>query len=156
MRIIKYISIILLLTVFFMSCSDDSCHLETESLLKTKIKILDEDLIALKFLDSLSIYSPDWTDSIHFLDEGSDSSLYFMLSPNSDSTEIIFTSKSHLNDTIVFFHRSEIVFLSPECGFVFNFKIDSISNTEHLIDSVSRKRDGITSNEKGLIEIYYF
>lgn len=156
MKIIKYISVIFLLAVFFMSCSDDSCNLKTEPLLKTEINVVDADLIALKFLDSLSIYSPDWIDSIHYLDEGLENSLYFMLSPNSDSTEIIFTSKSHpLNDTILFFHQSEIRFLSPECGFVINYKIDSLVSTSYNIDSLTLLNSNITSNKNGHLQIYF-
>ncbi|MCK5171683.1 MAG: hypothetical protein KAQ75_17520 [Bacteroidales bacterium] len=156
MKIVKYISISLVLAVFFMSCSDDSCRQETESFLKTEITVVDASLIALKFLDSLSIYSPDWTDSIHYLDEGTDNNLYFILSPNSDSTEIIFTSKSHpLNDTILFFHQSEIIFLSPECGFVINYKIDSLVSTSYNIDSLTLLKSNITSNGNGHLQIYF-
>ena len=156
MKIIIYISFALLLTSFFMSCSDDACNLETESLLKTEILVIDTNLTKLNFLDSLSLYSPDWPDSIHYLDEGSENNLYFMLSPNSDSTEIIFTSKSHpLNDTILFFHQSEIIFLSPECGFVINYKIDSLVSTSYNIDSLTLLNSNITSNENGHLQIYF-
>ena len=156
MKIVKHISIIILLIVFFMSCVEETCRQETESLLKTEITVVDASLIALNFLDSLSIYSPDWTDSIHYLDEGLDNSLYFMLSPNSDSTEIIFTSKSHpLNDTILFFHQSEIIFLSPECGFVINYKLDSLVSTSYNIDSLTLLKSNITSNGNGHLQIYF-
>lgn len=156
MKIIKYISFIVILLVSLISCSDDTCSLETESLLKTEINVVDTNLIDLNFLDNLSIYSTKWSDSIHYKDEGSENSLFFTLSPNSDSTEIVFTSKADpLNDTILIFHKNEIILLSPECGFVVNYKIDSVVSTSYNIDSLKLLNSNITSNKNGYLQIYF-
>ncbi len=156
MKIIKYILPLLIITAIIISCSDDRCNSETDSLLKTEFIIKDADLIAIKYVDSLSIYSPEWSDSIHYSEEGSDNSLLFTLSPESDTTEIVFTSKqAEFKDTIYIYYQREFVFLSPECGFVVNCKMDTVLNTYNYIDSLKIIQNEITTNAQGHIQIYF-
>ena len=157
MKIKYYIGIIFFLGVIIVSCNDDQCNLDTDPLMKTEILVKDTVLTSIKYLDSLSIYSPEWTDSIHYSEEDA-SFLYFMLSPESDTTEIIFTSKqADNNDTIIFYYQREFVLLTPECGFVINYKIDTFINTWNYIDSlelVDEDKD-ISTDKDGYIQIYF-
>ena len=156
MKIIKYILPLLIITAIIISCSDDQCNSETESLLKTEIIVKGSELSGLHYIDSLSLYSPEWSDSIHYSEDGNDGKLSFMLSPYSDTTEIVFTSKlAPLNDTIFIFSQREYIFLSPECGFVVNYKIDTVLNTYNYIDSLIIIKDVITTNAQGHIQIYF-
>lgn len=152
MKIIKYI--LLIITAIIISCSDDQCNSETETFLKTEF-IIKDPLMIIKYVDSLSLYSPIWSDSIHYSEEGSDNSLLFTLSPESDTTEIVFTSsQAEFNDTIYIYYQREFVFLSPECGFVVNCKIDTVLNTYNYIDSLEVLNKEISTNENGHIQIY--
>lgn len=156
MKIIKYILPLLIITAIIISCSDDRCNSETDSLLKCELIVTDTNLTAIKFIDSLSIYSPEWSDSIHYSEEGSDNCLLFTLSPESDTTDIVFTSRqAEFNDTIYIYYQREFVFLSPECGFVVNCKIDTVLNTWNYIDSLKIIQNEITTNAQGHIQIYF-
>jgi hypothetical protein len=155
MKIIKYIISFLIITIVTISCGDDICILETESFMSLEINVTDTTLVKKKYLDNLSIYSPEWSDSIHYSEEGSSSTLNFQLSPHNSNTTIVITSDvSALKDTIHFYHQNELFFLSPECGFIINYKIDSILVTTNLIDSVYLTEDEITNDVNGLFEIY--
>ncbi len=148
--------ILVLVAIHFFSCSDDKCNLETDTLLKTELLVQDQNLNQIKYIDSLSVYSDEWTDSIHYSKEGSNNSIFFMLSPNSDTTQIIITSTVvELNDTIFLYHKRNFVLISPECGFVVNFNIDSLANTRNYIDSVFIRNNEVSTNENGHIQIYF-
>lgn len=155
MKIIKHIIPILIYITISYSCTDDVCVSETETYLSLEFNITDEVLIGESFLDSLSIYSPEWTDSIHYWEDGENNIISFMLSPNDVSTTVILTSKQEADkDTVIIFHQNELFFLSPQCGFTLNYKIDTFSVTDNLIDSTYLVKDEITNFENGLIKIY--
>ncbi|MCK5028007.1 MAG: hypothetical protein KAR57_00130 [Bacteroidales bacterium] len=155
MRIIRNIFLIAATAIYFLSCTSDECVFDTETFLITEVNVVDTNLINIGFLDSMSVYSPAWTDSIHYLEEGISGSISYSLSPNDVFTEIIITSKRTTEkDTIIFYHQSEMIFLSPECGFIFNFTIDSFKNTWNLIDSLTLVNNELTTDEEGYIQIY--
>lgn len=156
MKAIKWITISLLSTILILSCSDDQCNSETVTLLKSELIVKDTTLTNINYIDSLSLYSPEWPDSIHYWEEGSENFLYFILSPESDTTEIIFTSAQVLlNDTICFYYQREFILLSPECGFVVNYKIDTVLNTCNYIDSLEIVNENISIDKDGHIQIYF-
>lgn len=156
MKSINYIILIILVTVSVYSCSDDQCNADTDALLKTELLVLDTNLTAIKYLANLSVYSPEWTDSIHYSEEGSKNILNFTLSPISDTTEIIITSlNAALNDTLFIYSQRELLFLSPECGFVTNFTIDTILNSTNYIDSLKIITKNISTEKDGSIKIYF-
>jgi hypothetical protein len=155
MKIIKYIIPFLIISIVTISCGDDICISETESFLSLEFNITDTTLTNKKYLENLSVYSPEWSDSIHYSEEGRSSILNFQLSPHNSNTQIVITSDSSvLKDTIRFYHQNELFFLSPECGFILNYKIDSFSVTSNLIDSIHLTNDEITTDINGLFEIY--
>ncbi|MFP4024411.1 MAG: DUF6452 family protein [Thiohalospira sp.] len=154
MRIVKRILFFVLIAGIF-ACSDDQCHLDTDTFLKVEMSVDDPDLPK-AFIDSLSVYAPEWADSIYYKNEGQNKSLWLMLSPNEDSSTFIFTSNLvEDKDTITFFYQRDFVFLSPECGFVGNFAIDSVQNTFNNIDSLALEKNLITTNEQGLLKIFF-
>lgn len=153
MKIKYYIGFLFFLGVFIVSCSDDQCNLDTESLLTLEINIEDPVLEAANYTDGLSIYSPEWNDSIHYWVEKADS---IMLSPDDSITTLIFTSTNEsLKDTLFIYHQNNLRLLSMECGFVIDYKIDSAPPTWNLIDSVKIIEDEITYDAEGLIQIYF-
>ena len=156
MRIIKNILLIAAVAIYFSSCTSDECVLDSETYLQLELNVVDTNLVNDGFLDSLSIFSPLWTDSIHSSKTGSSETFTLTLSPNNDSTTFIITSvPASENDTITFYHQKEAVFLSPECGFIFTFTIDSFINTENFVDSVKLVNNELTADEEGYVKIYF-
>jgi hypothetical protein len=144
---------ILLVLVITISCGDGECNLDTDSIITCTFSVEDATLKADLFLDNMSVYSTEWEDTISYLETGA---INFTLSPNDTITQVIVASETTTElDTITFKHQNEVVLLSTECGFVVNFEIDTVISTYHLIDSISLVNDEITSEENGLIEIYY-
>jgi len=151
-RIIIYCSLLFLIV----SCADDQCNLETDTLLKTEFVVKDQNLLDIKYLDSLSVYSPEWPDSIHYWKEKDGVNLLYSLSPATDMSEIIITSKNaSLNDTLFIYYQREMYMLSPECGFVVNYTIDSVLSTSNYIDSLFIITTAITTLKNGHIQIYF-
>ncbi len=153
MKIFYYTLFLLFAIPFFSSCDEDQCNTDTESLLNTELFPQGVDQ---EFIDNLSLYSPEWNDSIHYSEEGADNIIGFILSPNSDTTEIVYTSTVNtLNDTLFFYYQREIIFLSPECGFITDYTIDTVIHTYHIIDSIEIVTNEITTEKDGSIKIYF-
>jgi len=137
------------------SCTDDQCYSDTEALLVAGLNVKDEALTDAKFLDNLSVYSPEWNDSIHY-SASDDPNVSFMLSPMADTSVIIFTSESvALKDTVMFYYQREYIFVSPECGFSTNFNIDSVKHSYNYIDSIKITKPETLVEQNGQIEIYF-
>lgn len=150
---LSYYSILFLFLTILVSCSDDQCNTDTESLLQTECIANDVDQ---EFIDKLSIYSPEWNDSIHYSEDGADNKIGFVLSPNSDTTEIVYTSAdTTLIDTLYIYYQRELTFLSPECGFVINYFIDTVTHTYNIIDSIEVVTKEITTDKNGSVKIYF-
>lgn len=152
----KWIIVLLSAIMAIYSCTDDQCNSETESLLKSEFLVIDTNLIAINYLDSLSIYAPEWKDSIHYSEEGSEKLLYFTLSPESDTSEFIITSlQAPLNDTIFIYYHRKTVLISTECGFATDYTIDTILYTNNYIDSLDLVNETISTEKNGHIQIYF-
>ena len=157
MKFLRYISLFFLL-LCMISCSDDACNEDTDTLLNMEFTVIDETLSATYFIDSLSIYSPLWTDSIHFSEQGvaDNNTLSVMLSPYSDSSEMVITSaNSSIIDTLLIVSQRELVYFSKECGFVTNFFIDTVYHSSNYIDSVNIITNTISVEKNGQIQIYF-
>ena len=155
MKIVRNSLLLVIAVWYFISCTSDQCVLDTETFLNLEINVIDTNLLNAGYLDSLSVYSPEWSDSIHSANKGASGSMFFSLSPVSDTTTIIITSQHEPEkDTIRFYHQKEMVLLSPECGFIFTFSIDSFYNTQNLIDSVKLVNNELIIDEEGYFQIY--
>lgn len=61
------------------------------------------------------------------------------LSVSNDTTAFVFTATDTIdtsNDFIVFYHTMNLTFLDEPCGFVPDFKLDSIKYTDSKLDSI--------------------
>lgn len=63
-------------------------------------------------------------------------SMFLPLSFNNDTTVFVIDNNT-LKDTIWFSHSKEMAYISRDCGFTFNFSIDSIWFTRVFLDSVA-------------------
>ncbi|OFX83616.1 MAG: hypothetical protein A2W99_15410 [Bacteroidetes bacterium GWF2_33_16] len=149
MKFIFRIVGILLFAFMIFNCSDNRCNEEVDVLLKAEIIVNDPILTNAGFLETLSIYSPAWTDSVHY------SSANFMLelSPFADTTVFVFTSQAW-KDTVKIFYERDLVYLSQECGFVTYYKIDSTRYTS-TIDSLVWVNKKLTTLTDGHVKIYF-
>lgn len=62
--------------------------------------------------------------------------MYLPLSFEGDETVFVLNSSS-LFDTIWVVHSKELKFISRECGFTFDYKIDTVRYTKSFVDSVA-------------------
>lgn len=86
-------------------------------------------------LSDASVYGFGNEDSLIYNEEDI-TEMYLPLSFEEDETVYIITNKS-LHDTIWIEHTKELNFISRDCGFSFNFEIDTIRYTKAFIDSVA-------------------
>jgi len=155
MKNTKFILFSLLFLLVLFACTDDQCHLDTETLLKVEMSVNDPSTPG-KYIDSLAVYAPEWTDSLFYKNEGEGKSLWLMLSPQQDTTTFIFTSNLvEQNDTLNFIYQRKQTLLSAECGFVTHYTIDTILHTKNYIDSLFLEKNSITTDEQGLVKIYF-
>ncbi|MFO7843248.1 MAG: DUF6452 family protein [Bacteroidales bacterium] len=154
MKILKIILMVVLLSGIF-ACSDNRCLLDTDTLLNVEMSISDPSTPE-EFIDSLSVFSPEWSDSIFYKNKGYNNSIWLMLSPAKDTSTFIFTSNLvEGSDTLTFFYQRDFNLLSVECGFVTHYTIDSILYTQNYIDSLTLIHNSITTNDEGLVKIYF-
>jgi len=148
--------LIIILFALIYSCSDDTCNSDTDTLLKLEFTVIDTNLTNIDYLDNLSLYSAEWSDSMHYSEEGSNNFLSFMLSPYSDTSKIIITSKNAaLKDTLTIISQRELIFFSPECGFITNYFIDTLLYSINYIDSIDITSYQISTSKDGQVQIYF-
>ncbi|MEA3318294.1 MAG: DUF6452 family protein [Bacteroidota bacterium] len=137
-----------------LSCEDDKCRTSTDTRTKASFYIEDETLIEEDVLNSLAIYSTSWTDSIHYNSSGSENSLKFQLSPNKNISKFVFSTLD-INDTLIFYYKRELSLISPECGFITKYNIDSLKFTNYQIDSIKIIQTAVSNIDEEHIQIYY-
>jgi hypothetical protein len=74
------------------------------------------------------------------------SKLFLPLSFDSDTTAFVI-DEGVLRDTIWFRHTKELIYISRNCGFTYDFTIDSIWYTTVLVDSVAVDKPGVKYSE---------
>ncbi len=150
MKKIRRLALLILSSFVIYNCSDNKCNQSVDVNLKAEVIIKDTVLINSEFIKSLSIFSPDWLDSVHYNSSG-----YLLeLSPFSDTTTFIFTSQGYL-DTLWVLSDRQLVLLSQECGFVNNFVIDSVWYSTNNIDSLELINKNLTAQSDGHFKIYF-
>ena len=94
-------------------------------------------------IDSISVYGLDAPEKSMILDSAKNvKEVYLPFRIDEPSTTFIldYHQKSiedyRLNDTITFSYDIIPFFVSKECGAIYKYKIEEISTTKHLIDSV--------------------
>jgi len=78
---------------------------------------------------------------------------------NADSTtfyiDFINDTLPTVTDKITFTHSGNIYLHDQVCGFIMEFKINSISTSKNKIDSAAWKNDQINAENESNLEIYY-
>ncbi|MDX9696195.1 MAG: DUF6452 family protein [Bacteroidales bacterium] len=150
MKKIQRLALLILSFFVIYNCSDNKCNQSVDVNLKAEVIIKDMSLINSEFIKDLSVFSPDWIDSVHYNSSG-----YLLeLSPFSDTSIFIFTSQGFL-DTVWVLSNRQLVLLSQECGFVNNFAIDSVWYSTNNIDSLELINKNLTAQNDGHFKIYF-
>lgn len=78
------------------------------------------------------------------------SSFNLSLSSVSDSSVWTFSTdsltKNTIDDTLVFYHRRNLHFISNACGYTYYFDLDSVHSTKNNIDSLRIMNPEVTNN----------
>ena len=87
-------------------------------------------------IEKVSMYGLGRTDSIYSSEKLSE--VFLPLSFDNDPGSTAFVLKTATaSDTLLFNHQKELDFISGECGYVFQFSLDSMKSTDNTIDSIS-------------------
>ena len=76
------------------------------------------------------------------------SSFTLSLSSDADSCRWLFTTDSfqHPVDTLTFYYKRQLTFLSNACGFTYFYYLDTFKTTRHNIDSAFIHARGVTND----------
>ncbi|MFG6385386.1 MAG: hypothetical protein K1V80_02765 [Muribaculaceae bacterium] len=100
-------------------------------------------------------------DSILVQAGSATSQAYMPLRPDQPSTSWVFSYKQGIlanpafNDTLTFTYQTIPYFASEECGAMYIYRIESLTHTTHLIDSVLLTDQLFTNVEAERIKIYF-
>lgn len=100
-------------------------------------------------------------DSILYDGKGSINEMYLPLRPSVDMTSFVFhytqedLDFDEYNDTITMRYDAMPYFASEQCGAMWQFHINSLSTTHHLIDSIVVSDPQITNIDIERIKIYF-
>lgn len=86
-------------------------------------------------LRNADVHGLDNAESMIYKDQ--DISKMFLPLSFQDDTSIFVISNNSLSDTIWVVHSKELQFISRECGFTFDFTIDTVLFTKTFVDSVA-------------------
>ena len=83
----------------------------------------------------------------------------FPLSPLADSARYALQPDSAVArfDTMVFYYKKRLQFLSNSCGYTYFYSLENIKSTLHLIDSVKLQNDNVNNdvNTAEHVQIYF-
>jgi hypothetical protein len=77
------------------------------------------------------------------------------LSINNDTTTVVFKYKDGTADTLNFYYERSVVLISHQCGFETFFQLDTITSTQHKIESVWISKETIDYGKAENIKIYF-
>lgn len=120
--------------VWLFSCQSDEACLSNQHALQAGFysawSTIDRDSV----LTDVSVFGLDLTDSIYRKESLNE--LFLPLNFNSDTTAFVVSVKT-LKDTLWLVHSKELDFISGDCGYFFNFDLDTLIFTGAFIDSVA-------------------
>ena len=154
MKSIPFIALIfLLLSLFFSGCNTDDICLSNQHALRAYFMSM-EDKVRVQTTRT-TIYGVGMSnDSIY--KEETVSNMFLPLSFNRDTTSFLIFRQT-LRDTIHFVHTKKMNFISRECGFTFDFVIDTVYYSNTFIDSVAIINRNVRYNENiDNVEIYIY
>jgi len=154
-RFIFYLSIFyLFLIAFLSSCQkDEECNKSTESLMKIDFFIIDEGTEQGVNVNDISVYGIGHEDSLLY-EHDTISSVLLPLSPASETLGYVLTIGT-FKDTVSFAYSINTYLESIECGFISNYEISSIQNSQNTIDTIKIINNIVTTKDEDHIKIFF-
>lgn len=174
---VKYFLLFITSILFLHSCKkEQACHIPTDITAKVEFGVkytrdtiivtdsLVRDTTIIVFRDTLlpapamETYSYD----TNFIIRGARgvSVLPFSLDPDQSSISYVIYSdyeSPNYRDTLTVYYQSKLFFISNDCGFTYNYLIDSAKLNGTQLDSLSLQEPEVTtSGSKRHIRLYYF
>jgi len=150
----KYIllTVSLVITAYFVSCTAGSCFEETEA--KSKASFYSMATKKAQPPDSISLFGFGM-DTLLIYDKAlSQKSAAFPLFA-ADTVRRFILRINGINDTMEYRYSSSVHLISRECGYTYFFSLDTVIFSRNIIDSVSIiKKTATTANEEN-IRIFY-
>lgn len=148
------VAVIVALTV--LSCNNDTCNEGTRALLKTGL--YRAGTTTTLTVDSLSVYGAGAPGDTMVVDTSAVSQFRLPLRPNVTECKFIvdYCAKAYtdIHDEITINYEPIPYFVSHECGAMFYFRINNVSYTTAIIDSVAVTDSLITNIDKVSMQIF--
>ncbi|TAL78304.1 MAG: hypothetical protein EPN88_02255 [Bacteroidetes bacterium] len=140
------------LVLIFLSCTPLSCIGETESYVKASL--YDKVLKKLHSPDSLTMYGLNMETSKLYDKTLNVQPAHIPL--NASATYCTYIIRiDGLTDTLKFWYNSYPHLISKECGYTYYHTLDSLTFTNHLIDTVLIRNKRVTTINEENIRIFY-
>ncbi len=138
MKMVNFFVLAILISLSMVGCEGDEACLSNQHSVQAEFvsawSAIDTTLIEVSVVGLTPSIDTALTDSVYRNQNLSE--LFMPLDFENDTTSFILSAQT-LRDTIRFVHRSELDFISGECGFIFSFHIDTVLHTNAFVDSVS-------------------
>jgi hypothetical protein len=121
--------------LLYSSCKRE-CDYVPVSVLSVRFYTIANNNEVTTSIDSLLAYPVGIEDSILYDWSKNVNAIRLPLAPHWDHSSFVLRL-NEFTDTVQLFYQRQLYFVSEECGFSMNFKIDSIFSTYNKIDSVS-------------------
>lgn len=153
-KLYNAICLILLATagICLNSCSAGSCFDQTEARVKGTFYSTETGLTLAP--DSVSLYGVNM-DTVTFYDKSIKlkTAEFPLYAAEQDKKMVI--RINGINDTMDFRYSSYPHLLSKECGYTFFFTLDTVIHSTNIIDSISIKKNTITTFNEENMRIFY-
>jgi len=134
MKLVKFFLPAIFCLLLFSGCDSGEVCLSNQHALRADFLSAWSETDKDSTLSNVSLVGVGRTDSIYRNQTTSD--LFMPLDFKSDTSSFVLFGQTR-RDTIRVVHKSELDFISGECGYIFAFEIDTVMHTEAFIDSIS-------------------
>lgn len=131
-------------SLILLSCNPEPICLSNQNAVQTGFYSAYSKINKDTVLNNTSVIGKGAIDSVY--NKELVQKMFLPLSFVSDTTAFIIENNT-LKDTIWFKHNKELFFVSRNCGFSFNFVVDTVWFTQTFIDSVALDYKPINYNE---------
>lgn len=159
--------LLLLTTLFFISCGDKYCEESGSGMPLVGIYAMGTPPVEAN-VDSLTVYgvivkdAADYAnDSILYNNVSKIHTFYTPLSITTDTVKYVLRYESKLvpeefkRDTLTYIYRKNLTFETSECGATFSYVIDDFKYTTHSIAYAELITPEVNSIESQTVKIYY-
>ena len=152
----------LLVMLCMASCGDEGCYENRTSIPKAGFYASNIPGQAIA-VDSISLYGIGAHGDVELLNTSRNvSSLVMPFRNDADTTQFVIRydmnvlAQMNMRDTLTFVYTRYPYFISPQCGVTFNYKIEQLSCTHHLLDSATLVVDEVTNKDQETLRLYYY